>query len=309
MWLLTVDFEALDPEAIDEWLEAMREWARLSAEGDWRFSIFLAIEDVVRLRKARRGSYDAFIRLAKELHEAGSTFYPHNHGVFDIDTGLLASVRPERIRGYRKRASFVYDVIHRHGEDLSDWLGCVVSEYEGFLRDAGIPRPHQLTFRAGGWDHGDTAESSRAYIRALDGNSFRFDSSASSGTFGTRSWSAGAPFESNVFPLSNSLVEVAACWSLNCNARLVSRKTAGPLGRLVRQPRVWLSRTAPGAFVTVLHFDHLFRAAGAPPRRGTGLVLPSNVVERVNRFFRIISILRRSLRLEPASFEDLRIRW
>jgi hypothetical protein len=305
-WLLTIDFEGFDPHTIDVWLEAMRQWAWLSAEGNWRFSIFLAIEDVVRLRTAQADSYAAFIRAAKRLHETGAQFYPHNHGVFDLNTGVLAQVRPERIPGYCKRASFVYDVVHRHRKDLGDWLGRVVHDYDNFLRDAAIPRPHQLAFRAGGWDHGDTAESSRTYIRALERNSFHFDSSASSGTFGTRSWRVGAPFGSNVFALSPSLVEVAACWSLNCDARLPSRGAAGSVRRLLRQPGVWLSRQAPGAFVTVVHFDHLFRTA-APRLATTAQASAGTVEERVNRFFRLISVLRKTLRLESITFEDLPI--
>jgi hypothetical protein len=306
-WLLTIDFEAFVAEGLDEWLEAMRQWAALSASGRWRFSVFLAVEDVVRLRAGKRSSYQAFLQAVRELHKAGTIVYPHNHGVFNSRTGLLAAVRPQGVPGYRKRASFAYDVIHRHHKDLADWLGRVIYHYDEFLADSGIPRPDRLAFRAGGWDHGDTAESSRAYIRALEQNSFSFDSSASSGTFGTRSWRIGAPFGSNVFALSPSLVEVAPCWSLNCNAKLLSSHTVASLVRLLRQPRAWLSRTVPGALVTVLHFDHLFRAA-APPGAGTGPAYRGTVQERVSRFFTLISALRKTLRLESITFEDLAIR-
>jgi hypothetical protein len=303
-WLLTIDFEAFAPDKLDDWLKAMRQWASISAAGKWRFSIFLALEDVVRLRAGSKGQYRAFLQAAKELHEAGTAFYPHNHGVFDPATGLLAPDRSHRIPGYRKRASFAYDVIERHGKDLSDWMGRVLYHYDDFLEDAGIPRPDRLAFRAGGWDHGDTAERSRAFVRALDANSFSFDSSASSGTFGTRSWRIGAPYGSNVFALSPSLIEVAPCWSLNCDANLLSPHAIASLARLLHQPRVWVRPALPGAFVTVLHFNHLFRPDGSPSAQASR----SSVEHRVNRFFRMISLLRKRLRLESITFEDLAIR-
>jgi hypothetical protein len=305
-WLLTVDFEAFLPDSLGNWLEAMEQWASLSARGNWRFSVFLALEDVVRLRAGAQSSYRSFLHAARQLHRAGTRFYPHNHGVFDPTTGLLAPERSHRIPGYRKRASFVYDVIHRHGEDLSNWLRRVIVHYDEFLADAGLPRPDRLAFRAGGWDHGDTLETSRAYLRALEQNWVSYDSSASSGEFGTRTWRVGAPFGSNIFALSPSLVEVAPCWFLNCDAKLVSRHGAATLARLARQPTVWLSRTRPGAFVTVLHFDHLFRTAG--PHGSTGaMASPHTIEDRVDRFFQLISALRKMLRLESITFEQLAI--
>jgi hypothetical protein len=302
-WLLTIDFEGFDPGALDEWIEGMRHWASLSRGGGWRFSIFLAVEDVVRLRAASQPLYEDFVRAAKELIEAGTTFYPHNHGVFDTTTGLLAAVRPQKVPGYRKRASFAYDVVHRHGEDLTNWVARVVAHYEDFLGDVGIARPQRLAFRAGGWDHGDTAEMARAFVRAVDKNGFSFDSSASSGVFGTKSWRVGAPFGANVFALSASLTEVAPCWALNCAAGVATRDTAAAAVRLLRQPRLWLSRTAPGAFVTVLHFDHLFRGV---ERGSAGDFAPRAAVEeQVTRFFEMISFLRSTLHLESTTFEDL----
>jgi hypothetical protein len=302
-WLLTIDFEAFTPEAVAEWLGAMREWARLSAEGRWRFSIFLAVEDVVRLRAESESLYDGFLQAAKALSDAGTTFHPHNHGVFDPRTGLLAAVRPQHVPGYCKRASFAYDVVHRHRVELADWVAQVVDHYDEFLVDARIPRPRRLAFRAGGWDYGDTAETSRAYLRALEQSAFSIDSSASSGVFGTKSWRVGAPFGSNVFALSSWLVEFAPCWSVNCGVGIATRESAADVARLVHQPRLWLTRRARGAFVTVLHFDHLFLPAGrdpadAPPSRAT-------IEMRVRRFFKLISVLRSTLRLESTSFEDL----
>lgn len=304
-WLLTIDFEAFTPEELAKWLEAMSDWARLSAQGRWRFSIFLAVEDVVRLSRTSKGLYDEFLAAARDLWSSGATFHPHNHGVFESRTGLLAAVRPQHIPGYRKRASFAYDVIHRHRMKLSEWVPQVVAHYDGFLVDAQIPRPGRLAFRAGGWDYGDTADATRAYVQALEASAFSIDSSASSGVFGTKSWRVGAPFGSNMFSLS-SLVELAPCWSLNCGVGLATREGAAALARLVRQPRVWTTRRAPGAFVTVLHFDQLFRPEGrASP---AGVASRAMVEKRVERFFELISVLRRTLKLESMSLENLQVK-
>jgi hypothetical protein len=305
-WLLTIDFEAFSAQGLEKWLTAMRQWGSLSARDNWRFSIFIALEDVVRLRAEERSLYHAFLQGVRGLHEAGADFYPHNHGVFDPRTGLLASIRPQAVPGYRKRASFVYDVIHRHHEDLSDWIGRVLYHYDEFLADAGITAPNRLAFRAGGWDHGDTPASSRAYVQALEQNTVSYDSSASSGEFGTRTWRVGAPFGSNVFALSSSLVEVAPCWFLNCDRKLVSRHSVASLARLARQPRLWRSRTLPGAFVTVLHFDHLFRTAH-PDRSVLAIASPGTIEDRIERFFQLISVLRKTLRLDSITFEKLAI--
>ena len=298
-WLLTIDFEAFDPDSVDEWITAMRYWASHSAQGKWRFSIFLAIEDVVRLRVTRPEKWPDFTQAAVELSQSGAVFYPHNHGVFNLETGELATVRPERVAGYQKRASFVYDVMHRHKLSIEEWLAEVVQHYNRFLAEAGIQRPGRLAFRAGGWDHGDRPDTVRAYLRALRQNSFKIDSSAASGVFGTESWRVGAPFGANVFALSDSVVEVAPCWSFNCGAKLMTRNNLGAMAELVREPRVWAKRTLPGAFVTVLHFDHLFSAEGNR----------STTNHRIARFFKLISALRTASGFESATFEDLEIEW
>jgi hypothetical protein len=305
-WLLTVDFEAFSAQGLDNWLTAMEHWACLSAKDNWRFSIFIALEDIVRLRAEEQSLYHAFLQAVRRLHEAGAGLYPHNHGVFDPRTGLLAPVRPQAVPGYRKRASFLYDVIHRHHESVSDWIGQVLYHYDEFLSDAGIAAPNRLAFRAGGWDHGDTPESSRAYVQALEQNSVAYDSSASSGQFGTRTWRVGAPFGANVFALSSTLVEVAPCWFLNCDGKLVSRHGVASLARLARQPRLWRSRTLPGAFVTVLHFDHLFRTAH-PDRSVLASPSPGTIQDRIEWFFQLISVLRKTLRLDSITFEELAI--
>ncbi len=296
LWLLTVDFESFTPSTVGRWLAAMRAWARLAADGGWPFSIFIAVEDVVRLRASGRGVYDELAAAARAMHEAGAVFYPHNHGVFDESTGELAGVRPEHVAGYGKRASLVYDVVHRHRRPLAEWLGRVLHHYDAFLADAGIPRPPRLAFRAGGWDHGDTPELARQFLHALEDNAFAFDSSASSGRFGTATWRVGAPFGANLFALSPSLVEVAPCWSLDCRAGLRPRTVRS----LLAQPQLWLPRRRPGAFVTVLHFDHIFVRTASDDGG-------DDVAETIASFFRLLGSLRRALNLDAATFETLRI--
>src|SRR5919201_111681 len=81
--VLTVDFEAFQPASLDLWLDAMSLWSDYSAAGSWRFSIFIALEDVVQLKHRSSHGYRAFLERAKKLSETGSVFYPHNHGIFD----------------------------------------------------------------------------------------------------------------------------------------------------------------------------------------------------------------------------------
>jgi hypothetical protein len=108
-----------------------------------------------------------------------------------------------------------------------------------------------------------------------------------------------------MFALSSSLVELAPCWSVNCGVGVATRDGAAAVAQLLRQPGLWLTRTAPGAFVTVLHFDHLFRPDGRGG--GNGLASRATVERRVNRFFELIAVLRGMLKLESTSLEDLEI--
>ena len=295
--LLTIDFEAFEPSSLDLWLRAMERWAYRSAAGGWSFSIFIALEDVVRLRHEQPAGYANFLEQIKILHSSGARFYPHNHGFFDPETGLQAPHRPQLIQNYGKRASFFYDVVHRHRMDLRDWLVQLLVHYDDFLNEAGMRRPLHPTFRAGGWDHGSSAEESLQYVSAVSDAGFMYDSSASRGVFGTKTFHVGEPFGYNVFLLTSSLVEVAPCWSLNCGASLISRSSLGSLRRLLAQP-VWLSRYGEGAFVTILHFDHLFGSSGRS-------VSQSTVLRRVDRFFDLLSRVRRALRLQSITFDDL----
>jgi hypothetical protein len=304
--LLTIDFEAFEPRLLDLWLGAMERWSYHARAGGWRFSIFIALEDVARLRHERPAGYTEFIEQIKILHRSGARFYPHNHGFFDPVTGLQAPYRPQTIKNYGKRASFFYDIVHRQRMDLQGWLVRLLEFYDSFLSDAGIQSPRCLTFRAGGWDHGTTMEENKRYISAVSDAGFVYDSTATRGVFGTKSFHVGSPFGNNVFRLTPTLVEVAPCWSLNCGAGLFSRSSLGSLRSVLSQPQVWASRHSKGAFVTVLHFDHLFRLRNR--QRDISSVSPSTVLARVDRFFNLISWVRTAFRLESMTFDELLIR-
>jgi hypothetical protein len=300
---LTVDFEAFTPDTVSAWLPAMWKWAQLSAEGSWRSSLFVSVEDVVRLRASGGSLWNGFLRASNELGQTGATFYPHNHGIFDATTGAPYPHRPQRIPGYRKRASFFYDVVHRHGRDLSEWLANVVDTYDGYLQDANLHRPQRLAFRAGGWDHGDGVDAIRVYLDALADNAIAVDSSASSGVFGSPSWRVGAPFGSNVFALSDAVVELAPCWAFDCGSGVLTRNGIAAVRRLAAQWRAWLPRTRSGAFVAVVHFDHFFRAAG----RAESLDGTHDVERRIERFFRSLGVLRTALKMNSAALGEVQL--
>jgi hypothetical protein len=303
--LLTIDFEAFNHKGSFElWLVALERWADHAREKMWGFSVFLALEDVVQLRHSHPAYYQEFLEGMRTLHRTGAEFYPHNHGIFDSRTGNQAEHRPQHVVDYGKRASFFYDVVRRHRVNLRAWLDELLCHYGQFLQDAGIEQPERLAFRAGGWDYGATREENRAYIDAVSDAGFAFDSSATAGTFGTKDFRIGAPFRRNTFQLKEGLIEVAPCWSYDCGAERLSLEAIGPILHLLGQPRLWTRRQRPGAFVAVLHFDHLFR----PLFHNEGRLSASTVKRRVDRFFTMMARLKRVLHFSEAiTFERLKL--
>ncbi len=258
---LTVDFEAFRVDTISAWCHAMEEWTCAAQRARLVFSFFISVEDCVRLRLTSEDAYAQLTRALHRLVSGGSRLYPHNHCVFDPRTGAVpgeSSGFPQHVPGYRSRASMFYDVVHRQGHDLTEWLGVVTAEYERLLADVGVAHPSTASFRPGGWDHGSTPEELRIYTLALSRWGYRIDSSATSGTFGESSWRVGAPFGANAYRLNGGLLELAASWSVNCGTSPASRTGIASLAALARQPRLWGDRGSTGAMVTVLHFDHLF---------------------------------------------------
>jgi hypothetical protein len=288
--LPTVDFEAFTSRDIPDWVSAMSAWSNAAEGHHQRFSFFVAVEDVTALRSADSHGYRAFCQGIRMLARCGADFQPHNHCVFDPATGRKLSEWtgwPQQAPGYTRRTSMYYDVVHRHGLSWADWLGVVIDEFRRFLEDADVPQPTRLAFRAGGWDCGSSPDEVRDYVGGLEERGVQFDSSASTGVFGSRSWKVGAPFGRNVFKLGPDLTEIAPCWSVNVGGTSRGRSITAAAARLIRQPRVWLHRGDPGIFVSVLHFDHLVRHGD----RGS-LV---NLV-------RVVRSLEQGLRLENVTF-------
>jgi hypothetical protein len=307
-WLLTLDFEAFLARDAELWCYAMRLWANRCRTDAWRFSFFVSVEDVVRLRAQDPRRYEQFMIAAGDLHRAGVEFHPHNHCVFDAETGdrpTPAADLIRRVERYSKGASMYYDVAYRNGKTFREWLPTVMRTYDEFLRDATITRPLALAFRAGGWDHGSTQADVTDYIEALVAEGFAFDSGAPSGVYGTRSWRIGAPFGSNTFMLVPPLVEVAPTDSLNCGASIGSMPYLGWLLRTLRQPRLWRPRYDKGVLVTVLHFDNLFHSGHGDSARMFAVDDRDEVARRIESFFGSIGRFRRLLKLEVCTFADL----
>jgi hypothetical protein len=304
--VLTVDVEAFNAPSIDLWCEAMAEWGREAATAGLRFSHFVSIEHVVRLRARHVHAYERLVAALKSMVSGGSKLYPHNHCLFDPATGAFpgeSSGWPQRIPGYRPRASMFYDVVRRHKVDLATWLGVVSTEYDRLLRDAEVTPPSIRAFRPGGWDHGSTAAEIQRYVSALVSCGYRVDSSDASGTFGERTWRVGAPFSKNVYRLSAGLIELAPSWSVTCGTPLVSRRGLSAVVSLIRQPPVWMSRR-PGVAVGVAHFDHLFHDWTG--RKGLFTVRSMPVVAgRIKRLMRGLALLQQRLAFTPATFDDL----
>jgi hypothetical protein len=308
-WLLTIDFEAFRPHAMAPWISAMRHWAEASRLGGWQFSIFIAVEDIVRLRVEDDDGYRMLLDAVRDLHEAGSCFYPHNHCVFDPVTGQ----RPQNHESprvstttYQKRPALFYDVVYRNKLEFRDWCETLIESYESFLADAGISRPEQLAFRAGGWDHGVTREDVADYLDGLAATRVIFDSSGSSGVFDTPSWRIGAPFGENTFRLDRSLIEVAPCDFADCGAPVASRQFASWMARLLIRAPIWMPPLRRrGVLVTVIHFDHLFHEGRGDGRRLFAIGDDGEVAQRIDRFMSWLSYVRRLSGLTSVGFDEL----
>jgi hypothetical protein len=304
-WLLSVDADAYHVEHTDAWCAALDRWAAQAQRTGLRFSIFLSLEEVLQARATDRPAYERFGASLRRLADAGCDIHPHNHCLFDPQTGTPVSPAPlARVVGYRKRPSFVYDVVRRHGVDLTDWLQTVLASYDSVLAEIGVPRPQRLAFRAGGFDAGSTEDELRAYVAALSHCGFEFDSSASRGEFGTRSDRFGAPFPDNAYELAGGPIEVAPCWHVDCGAPALSRSWAGSMRALARQRRS-LRPSRKGVLVTVLHFDHLFHHRDGAGYDYFAVTDAAEIERRVDRFFSFLERWQRLLGVENVCFSDL----
>jgi len=308
-WILTLDFEAFTARTAPLWHEAMHRWAARCREDGWKFSFFTSVEHVVRLRAASSGLYEDFVEAAGELHSAGVEYHPHNHCLFDPSSGKRATPAAERDRqvpDYPKRPSMYYDIAYRNGMTFREWLPTLMRTFDEFLEEAKIGRPLALAFRAGGWDYGSTRDDVSDYLDGLVAGGFAFESGATAGVRGTRSWRIGAPFSANMFKLVPPLIEVAPTDAMNCGATLGSIPYFGWVSRILRQPKLWMPPLGPGVLVTVLHFDELFHTGHGSSTRKFAVEDPVEVTRRIDAFFSRIHAARRLLRLEPCTFAELR---
>ena len=293
---LTVDVEAFDASRIELWCQAMADWGREAAAAGLRFSHFVSMEHVARLRTRHPGPYEEFACSLRSLLSAKCRIYPHNHCVFDPVTGEFPGERsgwPQRIVGIRPRASMFYDVVRRHNLNLAEWLGVVTAEYDRLLRYAELAMPSTRAFRPGGWDHGSTADEMRTYVSALATCGYRVDSSDAAGAFGDRTWRVGTAFGKNVYRLPGGMIELAPSWSLTCGAPLVSRRGLAALAGLMRQPRLWMSRRC-GASRGRSAFRSFISRLG-PSRRTVGVCSSAVVADRIHRLMHGLSIVQSGL--------------
>ena len=304
--LLTVDFEAVAPEMLPLWLDAMHYWAACAKRSGLRFCFFLAAEDAIRVLASGEKASRDFLAAMRRLDDAGSLFYPHNHFVFDPATGrkrLVAQVPANPPSDYRKRKSLFYDAVYRHHLDLGEWLTTIRTTHQALLADAGCRIPRWLAFRAGGWDYGSTRHDIERYLDALRSAGFAIDSSACAGVFETPNWRVGSVFGANAFMCKGDVIEVAPCWVDDCGMDRQRLLTLHRLMALRRHGRVWTG--APGALVVVLHFDHLFHLGTGRARRYFAVTDSARVAERIQRTCRFFSAVRHLLRLESGTFESL----
>ena len=305
-WLLTVDFEAFtNPGNIASWLAAMRYWAIQAKDHGFRFCFFMSIEDVVILKVNSPAAYGDFLECVHLLHESGSRFYPHNHGVFDPESGAgFADTESEPPKGYTKRISMFHRAHYQHKMDFGAWMGTVKACYEAFLCDAGVALPDMLAFRAGGWDYGSSSDDLRTYLAALSHAGYRIDSSACSGAFGTETWRMGSDYRSNVFLLDPNLVEVAPNVAIDCG-QLEHVPSSSHLPDFFQELDRSPSMSWSGVYVHVLHFDHLFHELDSGAYRYFAVTDPEEIKERIDQFFRTILFWRRSVPLTSATFDDI----
>jgi hypothetical protein len=81
-----------------------------------------------------------------------------------------------------------------------------------------------------------------------------------------------------------------------------SPQFAGSAARLLSQP-VLRDRQAPGAFVTVLHFDHLFHSGWRNTFQPFTVRSPRQIRSRAERVLALLHRLSQSLALEPDLLE------
>jgi hypothetical protein len=197
-----------------------------------------------------------------------------------------------------------YDVVHRNGVSLSEWLPQLLDAYRSLCADAELPVPGRIAFRPGGWDCGSTAEEQQSYLAALHDAGISLHSGDSHGTYGTWSYHINSRFGETVYRLRPGLVEVAPCWALQSGAGPLSPQFVAAYLRLLHQP-VSHRLTSPGAFVVVLHFDHLFHRGWRSSLEEFSVRSAPELQTRIERTLGLMARLGRVLRLNASRLEDV----
>ena len=288
--VVTVDFEAFRPASMPQWRAAMSAWAEEAAARTLPTVFFVSVEHVLRLRAADPQAHSDLIDGLRELVRGGAELQAHNHCAFDEQTGapLRDGEIAAHVPGYEKRPSMFYDVVRHNGIPIDEWIPRVVASLGRLRAEAGQPEA-PIAFRPGGWDSGGNASEIAAYVAALAGSGVTYDSSASHGDYGSRSWRVGLPFERNVFVLRGGVVEVATTSAWNYGSR---RQEARALFRVLAQPQAYLPPTREGVLVPTLHFDHLVRPTESPRA----------AADRAARVVRTLARGATVLRLTPRTF-------
>jgi hypothetical protein len=292
--LVTVDFEGFRPAVIPQWRAAMTAWAEEAAARSLPSVFFVSVEHVLRLRTAQDGAHASLVAGLRELVEAGVELQAHNHCAFDAQTGapLRGGELPARVPGYAKRPSMFYDVVRSNGIAIDAWIPQVVTSLRALRADVGH-KVAPFAFRPGGWDSGGTDGEIVSYVDALARAGVAYDSSASHGVYGCRSWRVGLPFGRNVFVLRGGVVEVAATGAWNCGSRMSDLVAAL---RVLAQPQTYLPPRRSGILAPTLHFDHLVSPDDAPAASG----------RRAASAVRTLSRAAATLHLTPRTFSTLR---
>jgi hypothetical protein len=204
LYLLTEDFEPRveSPEDIDRIREVLQLANDLSAKYKVPWTHFIEAnglaaaftsEDARLKEKCREMIADL-----KRMTSAGDDCQLHLHG--PLKGELLEFLRSEEklrvrpsgaknLQGYRQRRSFFF-----HSFYVEGYRELVVSlTYGKRLLEKAIydGTPNVVAFRAGGWDHGSSAQDTFLYFNALVESGLVANSGLVTGQFGTQNWRVG----------------------------------------------------------------------------------------------------------------------
>lgn len=305
--IVSIDYEAFPLGRMHLWFAAMDGFTRALERSRLPVSVFLSIEDIVRLRLVEPDSYRTLITYLRRWWQAGSRFYPHNHYAFDPATGDYTAPAADADDAggddYAKRKSFFHHAVRQSGLDLADWLVEVYRIYDAIMTDiAERPVPTRV-FRAGGWDYGSGRDDLQAYLDALRAAGVAIDSSACRGRFGTTSWRVGMGFGHNLFHLEGGILEAAPTWSVDMDGDPLRPRRLLRLAAATR--RYGAPRGGNGLLNLVLHFDHLLHDWNGDVVRYFAAADERAIAARAGRWARTFALLLRALRARPITFDDL----